>query len=298
MPNIITFTANLLAETTYYVTDLKIGVTSRATDETFQTGGKGINVTKMLQRLQGESIAICFPGGPFGSICEAWLKENYIPYKAFTKGCITRSGSVIRPAGKEETSVLGKDSHVSEESLRYCLEFLDSRKEDFILAICGVIPDWGNSRWDVFRDWIENRPETVSLAIDTYGPGLEWLAKQNPETVKINRQELDTLLEFPTSTWPTEKLLAKASTKIDCPHWIITDANQAIWFKSKGAKPESIVPRSVELVSSTGCGDVFFATLLDCLYNRNGYDLQKAVPLAAEYASRNAASPGIADFEL
>ena len=37
---IITFTANLAAETTYYVEDWGPGQTSRATRERFQVGGK------------------------------------------------------------------------------------------------------------------------------------------------------------------------------------------------------------------------------------------------------------------
>ena len=106
---VITFTANLVAETTYYVSDWAAGKTSRATGERFQVGGKGINVSKMLMRLARDTTAICFPGGIFGEYCRSWLDAEGIPYRAFTRGCATRSGSIIRAPGKPEISILGLD---------------------------------------------------------------------------------------------------------------------------------------------------------------------------------------------
>ncbi len=86
---IYTFTANLVAETTYYVDEWGAGKTSRASKERFQVGGKGINASKMLRRLEAETTAVCFPGGVFGEYCQLQLEQDNIPYKGFTKGCIT-----------------------------------------------------------------------------------------------------------------------------------------------------------------------------------------------------------------
>ena len=54
----------------------------------------------------------------------------------------------------------------------------------------------------------------------------------------------------------------------------------------------------MECISPVGCGDIVFATVIDCLYNKTGYSLLEAAKLAADYASRSAALPGIAEFEL
>lgn len=288
----------MLAETTYYVSDLKIGVTSRASEESFQTGGKGINVTKMLQRLGAASTAICFPGGPFGPMCEDWLKQNRITYQAFTEGCVVRSGSVLRPAKKVETSILGVDSIVSLEAIQSSVAFLDAQEEEFVLAICGVIPNWRESTWRPLRELVERRPENLSLAVDTYGPGLNWLAKQNPDVIKINRQELETLFEADVSSESTEDLMDLAFERHQGDLWIVTNGDGPVWYKHLSNQPASIVPKEVKTISATGCGDVFFATILNCLYNKTGYSIEESVKLAVEYASRNVASPGIADFEL
>lgn len=295
MRKIITFTANMLAETTYYVSSWEPGKVSRATDERFQVGGKGINVTKMLQRLGASSTAICFPGGEFGPSCETWLKSKGIDFKAFTEDCITRSGSIIRPYGEEEYSVLGLDSVVSVQSLQSCIDFLDSQTDEFVFAVCGSIPEWESRTWDGFREWLSTRSENVKLAIDTYGPPLKWLADQAPSVVKINRQELNSLFEEEA---PVSELLDRASRQYSRSTWMITDGSESVWFCSRNEPPQSIEPPAVDCISPVGCGDVFFATLLDCMYSQDGYELKPSVIKAADYASRSAASHGVADFSL
>ena len=104
MPKVITFTANLLAETTYEFSSWKPGKTQRAKGESFQVGGKGINVSKMLNRFGSENLALCFPGGAFGPVCERWLADQGIETLAFHEGCETRSGSVVRSEEMEETT--------------------------------------------------------------------------------------------------------------------------------------------------------------------------------------------------
>ena len=65
-PHIFTLTGNLLAERTLNFASWRAGKTQRATAESFQVGGKGINVSKMLNRLQAPNTALCFAGGAPG----------------------------------------------------------------------------------------------------------------------------------------------------------------------------------------------------------------------------------------
>ncbi|MDQ8202395.1 PfkB family carbohydrate kinase [Pelagicoccus sp. SDUM812003] len=298
MPKVITFTANLLAETTYTYSGWSPGKTHRAIAESFQVGGKGINVSKMLSKLGADNLALCFPGGIFGPACERWMEEKSIATLPFREGCVTRSGSVIRGQGQPETTFLGTDSIVSKEAIQQVVESLELYQEPFVLAICGSVQDWDRGRWEPLRWWISKRPETVSLVVDNYGPSLPWFVQQNPELIKINRDELETLFEKDRRSAETSELLALARERFGCRRWVITDGAELIWVMDGDAEPESFAPRQVDCVSPTGCGDVVFATLIDCLYNKTGYALLKAAKLAAEYGSRNAAMPGIAEFEL
>ena len=61
-PAIFTFTGNLLAERTQHFAAWAPGRTQRATGESFQVGGKGINVAKMLARFGTPVTALAFAG--------------------------------------------------------------------------------------------------------------------------------------------------------------------------------------------------------------------------------------------
>ncbi len=294
---IITFTANLAAETTYYVDDWGPGQTSRAVRERFQVGGKGINVSKMLGRLQSPTIAACFPGGHFGDYCRSWLDEKKIPYKAFTRDCITRSATIVRAPVKEELSILGLDCRVSKIAVEQCIEYLLNLPRPYTLAICGVIPQWLSETWQPLRDWISNRDSRISLAIDTYGDGLRWFVEQSPDIVKINRDELNTLFDDNVSNYSTGDLVEKAASQYQSAQWIVTDGAGPIFCRAFEGTRHKLVPRKTRCVSPIGCGDVFFATYLQAVIH-SGRDPKKSLALAAEYASRNAESEGIADFSL
>lgn len=295
---IITLTANLVAETTYYVEKWGAGETSRAKEERFQVGGKGINVSKMLLRLSANTLAICFPGGSFGYSCRTWLDESGIPYKAFTTDCVTRSGSIIRAPEEKEISILGLDSRISAQSANECVDFLANQSAPFVLAVCGVFPAWESDVWEPLRTWLSRRKHHVSLAVDTYGPALKWFVQQSPDLVKINRDELALLFDSDVNATPTDQLLDQIHRQFDCHQWIITNGKEKIWSKSGNNPCFSLQPRKAQSISPVGCGDVFFATLLDRIYNQAETELAPTLKLAAEYASRNSESHGIADFEI
>jgi len=296
MNPIFTFTANLLAETTYTLPPWEPGQTRRALEESFQVGGKGINVSKMLRRLGGETKAICFPGGPAGQFCQEWLREKSIPIEANTHACHTRLGTVVRSDNQPETTFLGLDSIVSKAAVEQAMLFLASINTPFVFAISGSIQNWDNGCWNPLRSWLENRGANTILAIDTYGAPLEWIARQEPDCIKINRDELALLI--PDKSLSTSDKITAANERYPCPLWIITEGSRETWVKHGELEPKAYLPPAINCVSPTGCGDVFFATLLNGLYQKEEYSLNHLIIQCLEYASRNATLPGIAEFEL
>ena len=152
--------------------------------------------------------------------------------------------------------------------------------------------------WDCLRDWVSDRGDEVTLVVDNYGPSLPWFARQKPELVKFNRDELELLFEGEERKLDTPTLLMKARSRFSCDRWVVTNGAETIWVLDGEGEAESFEPKKVKCVSPVGCGDIVFATLIDCMYNRSGYSLLEAARLASDYASRSAAMPGIAEFEL
>lgn len=297
---VLTLTGNLLAETTYLFDRWTTGTTQRAAKETFQVGGKGINVTHMLTRLGVSSEALCYPGGDIGRCCESWLKSVPVPYRAFNTTHNTRTGAVIRTPGQKETTFLGAENNVDADAIAASASYLNAQPDDAVLAICGSIPLWSESKWDPLRAALKDWAERRMLIVDTYGPPLAWCAALAPKIIKINRREFSGIagVEFSeTSDERMPELLEAVSARHEAGQWIVTDGPNVIWFCEKGAAPESLLPPVTKEASQTGSGDVFLAGLIHATFvQKRG--LKDAVAFALPLAAANAASGEVATFDL
>jgi 1-phosphofructokinase len=296
-PSIFTLTGNLLWEKTLAFADWAPGQTHRAAAESFQVGGKGINVARMLARLGTPVTALCFPGGATGAECIAWLRAKKIPFRAFPTATPTRIGIVVQGGRHRETTFFSPDQPPAAAALRDCTRFLDARPRRPALAICGSFPGWETPATAQVRAAINRWLARKNfLAADTYGPPLAWLATRPLDLVKINRDEFDAL--FPPAARRTSVALRlhRACQRWPVRGWIITDGPRPVWFVERNsAAPASLAPPRVREVSATGCGDVFLACVLHALL-RHGTTLAEAVGFALPCATASAASPGAAGY--
>src|SRR5688572_16704872 len=192
VPHIFTLTGNLLAERTLEFEHWTAGKTQRAKRESFQVGGKGINVSRMLTRLGVPNTALCFSGGATGAECETWLRTKAFLFRAFASSTATRSGTVIRYADARapETTFLGPDVAPDTNAITQCADFLDAQSPGQLLVVSGSIPGWSTPAFDVLRPALRRWTEKGILAVDSYGPPLIDLVGHSPALLKINADEL------------------------------------------------------------------------------------------------------------
>ncbi len=291
-PHIYTLTGNLLAERTLEFESWAPGKTQRATGESFQVGGKGINVCKMLSRLGTANTALCFTGGATGIECEEWLQEHGFAYRAFATERPTRAGTVIRVAGQPETTFLGPDVAPSAAAVAACASFIEAQPDGQILAVCGSVPGWKSAELDPLRDALEHWLRRGLLVADTYGPPLAWFAERRIALVKINVAELRTLTGDAADAGVA---LRTGAARWVARRWVVSDGPAAVWFREGTEPPESLAPPPVREVSPTGSGDVLLASILVSLFHQKR-SLREAVERALPLAAANAAHPGIAEF--
>ncbi len=287
-PHCYTLTGNLLAERTLEFEGWSAGRTQRATRETFQVGGKGINVTRMLRRLGTPSTALSFAGGATGAECETWLAGSGCLHRVFRTTTATRVGTVVRTTAgaatpQPETTFLGPDAPADASAIRACADFLDAQPAGQVLAVCGSLPGWAGTDFDPLRAALRRWLARGHLTADTYGPALVWMAAQALDLIKINAHELATL-----------HLARPATPPPPTARWVVTDGPRPVRVWDGAAQAEFVPPRVVE-ASPTGSGDVLFACILHALYH-DLRSLPEAVAFAMPYAAANAAHPGIAEF--
>ncbi len=296
-PTIHTLTGNLLWERTLELATWVPGQTHRAKTESFQVGGKGINVSRMLTRLGASTRALCFAGGSTGADCLAWLTAKNISHQAFATSAATRSGTVVRSSNQPETTFLGPDAPPDAAAWTDCAATVDALPANDILALCGSFPGWNSLEAEPLRTAIARRASLAHVVADTYGPPLMWALQQPFAFIKINRDEFNALASqmshiepFP-SQLTTQLRLSKSSAII------ITDGPNPVWYADRTNPPRQFVPPAITAISPTGSGDVLLAGLLHGHFQR-GLSLPEALTYALPYAAANAAHPGIADFDL
>jgi len=297
MPSLHTLTGNLLWEQTLCFDSWEPGRTQRARSASFQAGGKGVNVSRMLARLGTPAAALCLPGGATGAECESWIRARGIDCRAFRAAAPTRTGLVVRAPGRAETTFLGPDSPVDAAAAAACAAHLDACPAGDVLAVCGSIPGWAAPACEplrtAFARWIGRGP----LVADTYGPPLAWLAGQPLAWIKVNRAEFEGLWPEGERAEPIAARLAAALRRWPARAWIVTDGPRPVWLAAEGRPPGAFAPPPIAEVSATGSGDVLQACLIHAVFC-NGLSLAEALPRALPYAAANAASAGIADFPL
>jgi len=294
---LFTLTGNLLAERTLEFSAWSEGQTQRAQRESFQVGGKGINVAKMLARLGAPATAICFAGGAGGTESTAWLRAQRFSTQIFPTTAATRAGVVVRGGGRAETTFLGPDVPPEAKAVQACADYLDAQPAGQVLAICGSLPGWATSAFDPLRAALLRWQSRGTLVADTYGPPLAWMATQSLALIKINATELRTLAPATSVPQTTADLLLSIAAGSPVRRWVVTDGAGAIWFKDGAAVPAAVRPIPVLEISPTGSGDVLLACLMESLFLR-GLPLADSISQALPYAAANAAHAGVADFPL
>jgi 1-phosphofructokinase len=296
-PHLFTLTGNLLAERTLEFETWSPGRTQRAQRASFQVGGKGINVSKMLSRLGASNTALCFTGGHSGAECEAWLRERQVAFRSFPSTTPTRSGTVVRGRGHGETTFFTPDVAPDASAIGACADFLNAQSAGAVLAVSGSLPGWSSPDFDVLRDALHRWLERGPLVADTYGPPLAWFADRATTFVRINRSELETLAQLPDPKASSGELLRHARDKYRALRWAVTDGPAPVWFMNETNDPETITGPRVREVSATGSGDVMLACVLQARYHQ-GLSWRDAVAWSLPYAAANAAHPGVAEFPL
>ena len=294
-PHIFTLTGNLLAERTLEFDTWTPGKTQRARTESFQVGGKGINVSKMLTRLRAPNTALCFTGGATGAECAAWLTRRGLLHRAFPTSAPTRSGTVVRSGGFAETTFLGPDSAPDADAIIACAEFLQAQPAGSVLAVCGSLPGWASAAFDPLRAVFHRWPERGPLIADTYGPPLGWFADETAALLRLNRTEFATLFSAAEQKLSGGELLRLARDRFRALRWTVSDGAAPVWFCADHHDPETLLPPKVRQVSATGSGDVMLAGILHARFLR-GLSWKESVVAALPAAAANAAHPGIAEF--
>ncbi|WP_430788869.1 1-phosphofructokinase [Virgibacillus flavescens] len=182
---------------TVYLPEFNQGKLNRSNEVYYFPGGKGINVSRVLNRLQVKSIALGFAGGFTGEYIRNFLQNEGIETKFIETADPTRINVKIKAA--EESELNGPGPDTTHEQRKQLLAYLEDLEADDWFVLAGSLPD---SFPDSFYQAIATRchKNGIHFVLDTSGSALKELINSQPFLIKPNQHELGDLFETTIQT--------------------------------------------------------------------------------------------------
>lgn len=188
---IVTVTMNPAIDKTAQLVRFEYGNLNRITNIIIDAGGKGINVSKTIKELGGETIATGFIGGSGGSIIEKALKEKGIPTDFVIVEEETRTNLKVAEQNGFITELNEPGPHISQKEMNLLIEKLVYyANKDTIFVISGSIPRGVDK--EIYKTIIETLKEKGSMVfLDADGELFAKSIEAKPDIIKPNRVELE-----------------------------------------------------------------------------------------------------------
>lgn len=287
---IATVTLNPSLDRTVTVADLVIDEANRWTSLREDPGGKGINVSRVVHELGGETIAYSFIGGAAGETLKRLLRKQGVPFD-FTpiRGEIRSNFIITNLKTNRQTRIDAPGPRISRQELAELVEKLRNMRPtpDFLVFAGSVppgIPD------DIYRRLIAGAKKCgIKTVLDSDGQWLKEGIKAKPYIIKPNVHETEELLGTELKDEAAIIKAAKALVEDDIQIVAISRGKDGMIVATK-EKLIKVVPPRVRIRSTVGAGDSALAGLI--LKLSQGYSLEEACRWAAAAGTAATLTPG------
>lgn len=285
---IVTVTLNPLLEQRYSFGSFSSPGVNRNGKVSYQAGGKGINVSRQLNHLNTDSLALTFLGGSNGRHLRDLLKNENINFTSVRILSESRNGVVIIDENqKNVTSLFGSDPGITKkevEEFKLKLEKIIQNCE--IVVFSGSSPSRNTDSVIPFGIEIANRYDKISVC-DTYGEHLTECIKACPTVLHNNIDELQKSIKVNLSNEEEILKFLDGLYSEGVKQSYLTDAGN-VFYSSNFDFHFKVKPPAVKTLDSTGSGDSFTAGIVYGWYKDLTFEegLKLATSLGAVNASR------------
>ena len=188
---IYTVTLNPAMDKTVVIPSLTLDAVNRIEEMRTDPGGKGINVSKVISKLNGKSVATGILGGNTGKAIEDALKELGLETMfKFADGETRTNMKIIDPVKHMNTDINEPGVIVSQEILDELRGAITERLEkNDLVIISGSMPKGAPS--DTYYKWVKHfRESGAKVFLDADGELFKTGIKASPYLIKPNNHEL------------------------------------------------------------------------------------------------------------
>ncbi len=287
---IVTVTLNPAVDRVVVLDELRLGDTNRVYDGEIDPGGKGVNVSRVLRELGGDSLATGLVAGSLGRFIEASLEKAGIAHAFIHTPGQTRQNLVIVETRCQRHTLLNEAGPETDPRyVRRVVRQLSRRIKagDWVVLAGSVPPRIAPS---VYADLIDLiHAQAAHVCLDTDGEPLAQGIRAGPELIKPNREELERLVGRPLAS---EAQIVDAALELHRRgvayvvvsmgrHGTVAIGPEGTWRAR---------PPVIETVSAVGSGDSLVAGLVLAL--SRGESLVEGLRLGTAAGAATAMRPG------
>ncbi len=291
---IYTVTLNPSIDYVVNMEQLVEGMVNRVSTEHFYAGGKGINVSQILNQHGISNRALGFISGFTGNFIEGSLKEKGIDtdFIRLSEG-YSRINMKIKTT-TDETEINGMGPHIPKTEIDKLYRQLDLLTADDTLVLAGSIPaTLPDDFYEKMMEHVQDRG--VKVVVDATKNLLLNVLTYRPFLIKPNHHEIAEMFGVTIST--TEDLLqyGKRLKDMGARNVLISmGGDGAILLAENGEVYRSNVPKGV-VKNSVGAGDSMVAGFIAGYEKTQCYE--QALRLGAASGSATAFSSDVATAE-
>ncbi|MDO4467807.1 MAG: 1-phosphofructokinase [Bacillota bacterium] len=289
---IYTVTLNPALDYVIQVDNFKAGQINRNKKEDIYYGGKGINVSCILNELDIKTTALGFIAGFTGKALEEGLNKLGIDTAFITvpKG-MTRIN--VKMKSDEETEINGMGPTIEEADFEFLLEQVKTLKKGDTIIISGNVPKCMSS--DTYERIISCLDKEVNLVVDAEKDLLLKVLKYRPFLIKPNNIELGEMFGREIRSDFDVIHYAKKLQEQGARNVLVSMAKDgAILVDENGVVSIQGVAKG-EVVNSVGAGDSMVAGFIAGYIKTNDY--AQALKLGTACGGATAFHSGLATRE-
>jgi 6-phosphofructokinase 2 len=287
---IATVTLNPCLDKHIAVNGLRLNETNRWTSLRQDAGGKGIDVSRAIHIMGGETMAYGFIGGHEGRTLEIMLAENGVPFSLTPIRDETRTCFIIADTRThQQTRINAPGPRITRKELDIFFRHLwqISPKPQLLVAAGSVPPGCPDNIY--YRLTLEAKGFGIRTVLDSASLWMKEGIKAKPYLIKPNVREAEELLN--TNLADEEAIIGAALSLVEMGIDIvaISRGKDGIIAASSGTVVKA-VPPPVRIKSTVGAGDSAVAGL--SLKLAAGEPLARACQLAVAMGTAAVLTPG------
>jgi len=250
-------------------------------------GGKGINVSQVLNNLEAPNTALGFIGGFTGDFIKKSLEKKNIKNSFIEVSGDTRINIKMKDSNNE-SEINGNSPEILSEELEKLKEKLKLLTSKDTLVLSGSVPKSITS--SIYKDIMNTLPHGVKIILDAKDEALLEGIKGKPYMIKPNNHELGDIFNVKLKSIEDIILYGKKLIDLGAQNIIVSMAKDGALLITPNFSYIADAPKG-KLINSVGAGDSLVAGFTYGIYKN--LDIVEAFKLGIACGSASAFSENL-----